>query len=166
MRALEQPPLWVADASGRDLFSVTEYALDAAWGSGEQDLSVSFDRDAAGRPRVLSGGELVYVDGTEIGGVVDCLVSDTGAGTLTYSGRTWHGVLSRKVVMPPASGGNVVLRGDANAVLRDILARCSLDGFMDVRAGAAGIQVPAYRVDRFADAYEAAKGALASAGAR
>lgn len=166
MRPLEQPPMWVADASGRDLFAVTDYELDAAWGSGEQDFSLNFERDSAGRERTLSGGELVYIDGTEVGGVVDFFDSSTADGSMTYSGRTWHGVLSRKVVMPPSSGGNVVLSGDANAVLRDLLSRCSLGGAFAVRDGAAGIEVPPYTVERFGDAYTAAKEALATAGAR
>lgn len=166
MRPLEQPPIWVADASGRDMFAVTDYELDAAWGSGEQDFSLNFERDSAGRERTLSGGELVYIDGTEVGGVVDFFDSSTADGSMTYSGRTWHGVLSRKVVMPPAAGGNVVLAGDANAVLRDLLSRCSLGGSFAVRPGRAGIDVPPYEVERFGDAYSAAKAALASAGAR
>lgn len=162
----EAPAIWVADASGRDLFAVTDYELDMAFGNGddqEDDFELSFERDASGERRTLSGGEQVYIEGTEYGGVVDSRESDDGA--MTYRGRTWHGVLAHKVVMPPADGGHVTESGDANACLADLLSRVGLGVAIGVAPDGSGIQVDAYEVERYATAWDAITGMLSSAGA-
>lgn len=158
--------MWVASADGTDLFAVDDFELDAAWGADEQDFSLSFSRDAGGTPRVLAGGELVYMDGSEVGGVVDSVESDTASSKVTYTGRTWHGVLARKVVVPPSDASNVVVSGDANAVIADLLARCDLAGAFAASRSASGIDVGTYAVPRFSDLYSALCGALSTAGAR
>ena len=73
----------------------------------------------ASAPEGLTFGSLVYVDGTEYGGIVDDVGSDT-TGRIhkaVYGGRTWHGVLEGRVLRrtgarttyPSPAGTNAVL---------------------------------------------------------
>lgn len=159
------PLMWVADATGRDLFAVTDFTLDHAEGTGkgaECDFELSFASDAAGRRRTLSGGELAYLEGTCVGGVVDSVQS--AGGTMTYRGRTWGGVLAHKVIDP--GDGHVRVSGEANAVVADVLSRCALSGLMAASKASGGLTVPTTDLERFCTAWEGLWQALSAAGAR
>ena len=47
----------------------------------------------------------VYVDGTEFGGIISGYDIDIASNTITYTGRTWRGLLSLYIIEPP-SGQN------------------------------------------------------------
>lgn len=88
--------LIITDAQGVDRESVADYKLDSAWGADEND----FELTVSGR--LIESGSYVYLDGGECGGVVDALKDSLkrGESTLTYSGRTWHGMLANKILAP------------------------------------------------------------------
>lgn len=44
---------------------------------------------------------ILYVDGTEFGGIISGYDIDVGAGTITYTGYTWRGLLSLYIIEPP-----------------------------------------------------------------
>lgn len=137
--------------------------LDVEFGdSGKNDLRLTVDAASGQR---AAHGALVYVEGTEYGGVVDGSTTDSDAGTITYSGRTWHGMLAGKVVMPPTGSTHRHASGDANSCLLELVGALGLSGVMTVPAEPSGIEVD-YDYRRFCDGYSGARGMLASAGAR
>lgn len=87
--------LIVTDASHVDQASLEGFTLDAAWGADENDFELTVDR-------LIDAGSYVYFDGGECGGVVDSLKDSLkdGRSTLTYGGRTWHGMLANKILEP------------------------------------------------------------------
>lgn len=113
----------------------------------------------------LSQGCFVYIDGTEFGGVVDDIETESRGGTLTVSGRTWHGILASRIVCPPAGESHAVLSGDANACIAEMLELCGAGDPFAAASAESGIEVDGYTVPRYCDAYAALAGMLASAGA-
>ena len=85
--------LVVTDANHVDSMMVEDYSLDCAWGKDENDFELTVDR-------LIPQGAFVYLEESECGGVVDALRDrlERGDSTLTYSGRTWHGMLENKPV--------------------------------------------------------------------
>ena len=137
--------------------------LDVEFGdSGANNLVLTVD--AASGQRVAHGA-LVYVEGTEYGGVVDSSESDSAAGTIKYAGRSWHGMLAGKVVLPPTGSVRRHASGDANSCLLELVSLLGLGGVMTAPASASGLEVD-YDYPRFCDGYSGARGMLASAGAR
>lgn len=157
---MDRLELTYTDADGTRLGVKRAFSLDLAYGDDEND----FELRLAETDSVPLHG-YVYVDGTELGGVVDCHGADaTGdVPVSTWSGRTWTGILARSVVVP--TGDHYVMSGDAHAAMAALVAAQGLGGVFSVPSAPSGFQL-SYQVPRFADAYSAMRGALASVGAR
>ena len=151
-------PLIVTDQNRADMAAVEDYEMDLAFGDTEQSFEVTFET-----PR-LAAGAYLYLDGTEYGGVVDGIKADTTSTMgITYTGRTWHGVLAGKVVRPPSGADYRTFAGDANAAIADIISHTGLGALFTARAAASGYTVN-YQYARYIDAYTALKAMLASVG--
>lgn len=151
-------PLIVTDGQRVDQAAVEDYEMDLAFGDSEQSFEVTFEL-----PR-LSAGAYIYIDGTEYGGIVDGIRTDTTSTKgITYTGRTWHGILAAKVVRPPSGQDYRTFQGDANAAIADIVTHVGLDTLFSVRQASSGYSVN-YRYNRYIDAYSALKSMLSSVG--
>ena len=143
--------LIITDAQGVDRESVADYKLDSAWGSDEND----FELTVSGR--LIESGSYVYLDGGECGGVVDALKDSLkrGESTLTYSGRTWHGMLANKILAPDSGKDYLTVSGSASSVIGSLISRVGLDAvFEAVDSPTAGAQtIKSYQFDRYVDAY-------------
>ena len=153
-----EPVLIYTDPDRVDAGATRSFDLDLAFGSDENDFALTMG------PPALSGGELVYVDGTEYGGIVDGRVSSSGTRLVSYRGRTFHGILASAVVEPPAGESHWEFSGDANALVASLVDHVGLGWLFRAREGASGI--PAAASVRYADAYSALAGALGASGAR
>lgn len=107
----------------------------------------------------------IFIDGTEYGGVVDGDGVDysTEIPQRVFSGRSWHGVLAHKVVMP--EGTNYTVSGDANTCIRAVITRVGLADLFTVVSESSGMTVNSYKFDRFTDAYTGLRKMLATVGA-
>ena len=151
-------PLIVTDAQRSDMAAVEDYEMDLAFGDTEQSFEVTFEQ-----PR-LAAGAYLYLDGTEYGGVVDGIKADTTSTMgITYTGRTWHGILAGKVVRPPSGADYRTFSGDANAAIADIISHTGLGALFTARSASSGYTVN-YQYARYIDAYTALKAMLASVG--
>jgi hypothetical protein len=144
--------LIVTDTSRNPVRALRSYDLDLAFGSGENDFKLS------GVDPVLAAGCLVYMDGTEYGGVVDKIHSDG-----SVEGRTWHGMLAAKILTPDPGADYLTASGPANAMLGVLFRRVGLDSlFIADTAPSPGVD--GYRFDRYVDAYAGIRGMLAAGG--
>lgn len=132
--------------------------MDLAFGADEQNFEIAFPAPT------LSGGELLYIDGTEYGGIVDEITRSTETDDVIYIGRTWHGMLAGKIVKPPSNADYYVLSGDANTCIASLLTKVGLTDVLTARSTSAGISVN-YQFDRFCNAYDGLLKMLASANA-
>ena len=146
------------DTSGNDKGAIRSFDLDLAFGADEQ----SFELSCAGVE--FTGGEYVYIDGTEYGGIVDQYTQSTNSDITTYTGRTWHGILAGKVLVPASGNDYYTLSGDANTCIGSLLTKVGLSSVFTARSTAAGFNVN-YQFDRFANAYEGLLKMCASVGA-
>ena len=142
--------LIVTDASHVDQASLEDFTLDAAWGADENDFELTVDR-------LIDAGSYVYFDGGECGGVVDSLKDSLkdGRSTLTYGGRTWHGMLANKILEPDKGKDYLTVSGTASTVIGSLISRVGLDGVFDaVDSPTAGAQTSkSYQFDRYTDCY-------------
>lgn len=142
--------LIITDRNGIDRESIADYKLDAAWGADENDFELTVDR-------LIDAGSYVYFDGSECGGIVDALKDNLkrGESTLTYSGRTWHGMLADKILEPDKGKDYLTVSGTASSVIGSLISRVGLDAVFDaVDAPTAGAQtIKSYRFDRYTDCY-------------
>ena len=143
---------------------VRRYSLDMAFGDPEENdftLTVPVGDD------VMEVGDWVFHPGTEYGGVVDGADYDdqTDDPTVTYRGRTWHGVLSKSILRPGAGADYLTVSGDVESVLSSLIDRQGLGGVFEVVPGDAGA-VSSYRFARYVDAYTGILSMLGSVGMR
>lgn len=153
-----EPIIIYTDAAHVDKGAIRSFSLDMAFGADEQNFVL--ECSGAG----FTGGEFVYIDGTEYGGVIDQYTQSTVSDVVSYTGRTWHGMLAGKVLVPAAGDDYYTVSGDANACIRAVLAKVGLSSVLTGRTASAGFNV-SYQFDRFCNAYEGLLKMCQSAGA-
>lgn len=131
-----------ADAAIREL---DNYILDLAYGSDENDFELTCD-PASAPP--LSG--YISIDGTDYGGTVDSVAIDTSTGLVSASGRTWHGILAGKRLLPDTGESHLSVSGEVGAVLDALISRMGLDELFVAEENTKNIT---YTFERFCDGY-------------
>ena len=151
-----------ADAQRQDVGVMMAYTLDMAYGSDENSFVCTIDAN----DHCCGKGYFLYVEGEEYGGIVDSIEPDTEKGEISYKGRTWHGILEKKVICPPAGQDYAEYDGDANTVLGEIITQIGLAGIFEASSTASNIDINNYRMDRFIPAYDGICKMLASVDAK
>lgn len=152
--------LVVYDAKLGNVRELQDFELDLAFGSDENSFELTCAADLAPRE-----GQFAFIDGGEYGGVVDEASYDAGrdaAGTVTCKGRTWHGILAGKRLLPNSGSGYLSVSGKAGAVLASLISRMGLSAVFSAATDDASVS---YAFDRFTDGYSGLK-ALAKANGR
>ena len=122
----------VNDSALGDVRELSDFELDLAFGSDENALSL--ECDAAYAPEE---GQFVFIDGTEYGGVVDQASYEAGreaTGSILCKGRTWHGILAGKRLLPDSGSGYLSVSGKAGEVLASLIERMGLSGLFSAAA--------------------------------
>lgn len=117
------------------------YVFDLAYGKDENDFVCTVGMNN----HVCREGYLLYIEGTEYGGIVDTISPDTEKEELVYSGRTWHGVLEKKVICPDDGYDYLEVSGDGNAVLRQLIERLDLGNLFFVSNEVSEIDIASYQ---------------------
>lgn len=71
---------------------------------------------------------MVYVEGTEYGGLIEGSTINIAENTITYTGRTWRGNLEQWIIEPPAGQDYLVVSGN----LADSLRRLPMGNYINV----------------------------------
>ena len=152
--------LVVNDSALGDVRELSDFELDLAFGSDENALSL--ECDAAYAP---TEGQFVFIDGTEYGGVIDQASYEAGreaTGSILCKGRTWHGILAGKRLLPDSGSGYLSVSGKAGEVLASLIERMGLSGLFSAAADDTTVN---FTFDRFTDGYSGLK-AMAKANGR
>ncbi len=112
-----------------DVSVLLDYDFDLAFGEDENNFELNINTNQ----HCCQAGCLLYIEGTEYGGIIDGMKISTKNDELTYSGRTWHGILASKTILPllssdESSGGVVVHKGGKNLIdsnFRQGFVRCT-----------------------------------------
>lgn len=152
--------LVVHDPERGDLRELLDFELDLAFGSDENAFELTCAEGLA-----PAEGQLVFVDGSEYGGVVDETSHDAGrdaTGTVTCKGRTWHGIFAGKRLLPDDGSARLSVDGKAGDVLASLIARMGLPGLFSAASDDTEVS---YTFERFCDGYSGLK-AMAQANGR
>ena len=132
-----------AFADRQDVRILQEYSLDLAYGNDEN----SFQLTTPLRDEFMQVGGYIYQENTDIGGKIDKIKIDTAHRQVIYSGRTWHGILAGKIIEPNSGEDYLLLNGDANAVIGELLNRVGLlDVLFDVSEDTSIITITNYQI--------------------
>lgn len=131
------------DAQLNDLGVLQGYTLDVDVAS-EMDfeIKVSITNTA------LAVGYYWYIEGTEYGGRIDCIKVDTENDEITYTGRTWRGILATKIVCPPTGEAYKVISGDWQLLVNDLIAEQGLEQLFAADPDSV-FQVDDWQIDRY-----------------
>lgn len=152
--------LVVHDSTVGDIREIEEFELDIAFGSDENALKLK-----ARAGEAPEEGQFVFIDGTEYGGVIDQASYEAGreaSGSILCSGRTWHGILAGKRLLPDSGSGYLSVSGKAGDALASLIKRMGLSGLFSAAADDTSVS---YTFDRFVDGYSGLK-AMAKANGR
>ena len=152
--------LVVNDSTVGDIREIEEFELDIAFGSDENALKLE-----ARAGEAPEEGQFVFIDGTEYGGVVDQASYEAGreaSGSILCRGRTWHGILAGKRLLPDSGSGYLSISGKASDVLASLIERMGLSGLFSAASDDTSVS---YTFDRFVDGYSGLK-AMAKANGR
>lgn len=150
------------DGHGIDQGVLKTHAFDLSFGSSENDFELTLGADEP----VLAYGAFVYIEGTEYGGMIDAMKTSTNSDTITYKGRTWHGIINSKVIEPDTGESHLVVAGDANEILHGLIARLNILGVFRVVDNLSGVNIPEYKFNRYCKTYDGIRAMLAKNGAK
>lgn len=151
-----------ANSRGEDIGVIHDYDLDLAFGTDENDFELSVSRD----DHCCEAGYYIYIEGTEYGGVIDAITSDTAAEDVIYSGRTWHGILNSKILCPDAGENYLTVSGDANIIIATLLTRLGLTTLFRGASAPAGVAINNYQFERYVAGYDGIRAMLKNANAK
>ena len=150
----------VFDSALGNVRELVDFTLDLAFGSDENAFSL--ECEAAHAPEE---GQFVFIDGTEYGGVIDQASYEAGreaSGSILCKGRTWHGILAGKRLLPDSGSGYLSVSGKAGDALASLIARMGLSGLFSAASDDTAVS---YTFERFVDGYSGLK-AMAKANGR
>lgn len=172
-----------ANSKMADIGVLLDYQFDLAFGQDENDFECKITTSG----HCCEAGFYLYIEGTEYGGMVDGIAVDTEADIVTYSGRTWHGILGSRIILPlqsgEASSGSVtikeadsdgasfvdrylVISGDVNDCIQFILDRLGLSDMFIAPSEASNVSIKNFQFNRYTDAYSGLVKMLDSVGMR
>jgi hypothetical protein len=141
---------------------LSAYTLDMSFGASENDFELTVGSDEP----TIEFGAFAYMEGTEYGGIVGGIKSSTDGETITYSGRTWHGILNSKVIQPDSGESHLIVSGDANEVLSFLIDRLGLSGLFVADENLSGVNISSYKFHRYCKCYDGIRAMLAANGAK
>lgn len=150
------------DANRVDLGVIPAYAFDLSFGASENDFAITVGKGEA----AIEPLSLAYIEGTEYGGMVDGMKTSTNSESITYTGRTWHGILNSKVLLPDMRETHLIVSGDANTVLAMLVSRMGLSGLFEADETDSGVIISGYQFPRFCKGYDGIRAMLAKHGAK
>lgn len=144
---MEDPKqLILADRNLKDIDPVMDADIDIAIGSDENDYEIKVRRDQW-RPE-YTFGNVFYVKNTEYGGIIGEVDTSTAEDTISLLGRTWRGMLDKKIIRPPAGQDYKKVSGELNAVLSDLITE-QFDDYFVVSQDDTGVGLTNYQFDRY-----------------
>lgn len=150
----------IADETGKALREIVDYSLEVAFGEDENKITLTADADV-----MPPENGYAYIEGTEYGGTIDQITSGTTTETLSASGRSWHGVLAGKRLVPDSGKSHITVSGQVATVLQSLIHRMGLDDLFEAPASESDtVSISSYQFERFVDGYTGIKAMLTANG--
>lgn len=120
-------------------FAVSDFEIGI--GSAANDFEIKLHSGEAD-----SGG--VYIPGTEWGGLIEKTTITSGEDTTLAEGFTWRGLLLKAIIEPPANQDYLVVSGEANAIIRQVISG-KFGGLFVGSDENSGLTYKSYQFDRY-----------------
>lgn len=150
------------DENKKDIGVLRAAAFDIAFGVDENNFELELPK----KEHCCVPGSVVYIEGTEYGGIVDSIALTTSDDMIQYKGRSFHGVLNSKIIEPPAGKDYLILSGDANAVLAQLITLLDLQELFTAQSQPGGINISSFHMDRYIRGYDGIRKMLCAFGAK
>lgn len=144
----------ICDENKTPLYAIADYTLDCAFGDDENTIEITCDPEYAPPNKGYA-----FIDGTEYGGTIDEVTASTttsigGGRSITATGRSWHGVLAGKILVPDSGSAYITVSGSISTVLQSMINRMGLsDLFSAPSSESDDVTVSSFRFTRFTDGY-------------
>lgn len=145
-----------------DIGVLKDHTFDLAYGKDEND----FECKVALSDDNCKGGWYLYIENTEYGGIIDKIKVDTKANEIAYKGKTWQGILNSKVLEPDTGEDYLVVSGEANSVMGNLISRLGLSALFMASGDDSGVNIASYKMNRYIKGYDGIKKMLKTAGAK
>lgn len=150
-----------ATANNEDLGILQSYDLDIDLGT-DNTFSLTMDTDIV----TLQPGYHVYAENTEYGGIIDSIKIVTKKNQATYTGRTFRGLLSSKIICPEEDEAYYTVSGELNSVISSMIAYCDLDNLFEGLEDSTDFSVSDFFFARYTDLYSGLRAMVNSVGAK
>lgn len=102
----------------------------------------------------LTFSYFVYIPGTEYGGIIGQVLTDTTLDYVELKGHSWRGRLAKKVIEPPAGQDYKKVSGELNTVMKELIEPAfggseGTDSIFYVPDTDTGVTVSNYQFDRY-----------------
>lgn len=132
-----------------DIGVLNDYTLDLEFGYKQYDFECTVNINN----HVCRAGYYLYFEGSEYGGIIDSVSVNTETDTVVYSGRTWHGILASKIIQPEANTDYLIVNGDANTIIKNLITKLGLNSLFKVNSASSGINIASYQMNRYINGY-------------
>lgn len=119
--------------------------------NGDRTFSVQIAR-SNWRPE-LTFSSFIYIMGTEYGGIVGEILTDTTLDYVELKGMSWRGRLAKKIIQPPTGSDYKTVSGELHTILKSLIEP-EFDGLFVVSQEDTGISVNNYQFDRYCTLYD------------
>lgn len=131
--------------------------------NGNRAFSVQIAR-SYWRPE-LTFSRLIYIMGTEYGGIIGEVLTDTTLDYVELKGLTWRGRLAKKIIQPPTGSDYRTVSGELHTVMKSLIEP-EFDGLFIVSQEDTRVSVTNYQFDRYCTLYDGLVKMLKSVGYR
>lgn len=141
--------LIIANKNHEAIAEIIDYEFECAFGADENKITLTVD------PSVNVPVEgYVFIDGSEYGGTIDEVKSDSDGLSLSVTGRSWQGILAGKRLLPDSGKAKLSVSGSVAAVLRRLITRMDLDDVFSAPDNESdNVSISNYSFERFIDGY-------------
>lgn len=143
--------LTAASKEGKEIGYLESVELDAEIGEGKLDFELTLNMKDAD---VLHYGCRIYVPETEFGGLAEKMKVSTKTNKITWSGETWRGLLTKKILVPPQNEEHIILDGELNECIEQLVGDKFGSLFIVDRENT-GVMLKNHKVERFTTLYDA-----------
>lgn len=154
--------LIVATRDGREL-GVLPYDIDMEAG-GENNFMIEIPR--AAWTNQIEFEQLVYITGTEFGGIIGEIKTMNEPEMVYCSGYLWRGLLQKKIISPRPGDDYYTISGDANECIQTLITEFYGDLLIRGKTEPAGVNITAFQFDRYTDLLSGISKMLSSVGYR
>lgn len=137
--------LILADKTLRDIRQIADADVDIDVG-GDNDYEIKIPYEMWKDD--LDFGNVIYIPGTEYGGIIGEVNTNTELNTVSMLGRTWRGSLDKKVIQPPSGQDYKKVSGELNTVLSGLIEE-QFGNYFVVSTEDTGVNVNDYQFERY-----------------